>query len=216
MAGLPYTLIDLFVEKLKTVTAEQVQEVARKNTWSTTDSPLPTSILSRCRASPLRVLRREHAMRSNLARLAAFTLLAVVAQIGARDPADPALGNAARRARLLRREPRPADARRERRHSGRLRFRHAREVRRCQHDGEHAAARRRRHGRERDRAQARGCRARSFRAASTWIAQGRACARSRARTNGDRRSTSSRGFLRSRNFRADVLEREKVRVDGRD
>jgi zinc protease len=30
MADLPYTLIDLFVEKLKTVTGEQVQEVARK------------------------------------------------------------------------------------------------------------------------------------------------------------------------------------------
>ncbi len=30
MADLPYTLIDRFVEKLKTVTGEQVQEVARK------------------------------------------------------------------------------------------------------------------------------------------------------------------------------------------
>jgi zinc protease len=30
MADLPYTLIDLSVEKLKAVTGEQVQEVARK------------------------------------------------------------------------------------------------------------------------------------------------------------------------------------------
>ena len=210
MADLPYRSSTLRREA-EASPREQVMDVAQKYLVDDS-SPSRISIRSRFPASPLRASggstpcavisppRRAPVARGRCAGRA-------------RAAADPALGDAARRAGVLRGEPRSADARRERRLSGGIGF--------DTRDKSGRASMTRtccgwapRHGRRRDRAQARRCRARSFRRRFDTDRAGVGLRTLSSAQERDRRSISS-AFLHSRISRGRARARKSAR-DRRD
>jgi hypothetical protein len=107
LSGIPHGTIDLQLAKLRAVTPEQVREVARKyfQDDALTIATLDPQPMSGRRPAP-RPEGLRHARRGGDA--------------GAFDSPDPALADRGRGARLLRREPRSADAGYQRRVSGRV------------------------------------------------------------------------------------------------
>ncbi len=140
IAGYPHSAMDRMIDKLREVTPAQVQEVAKKYL---VDDSLTIAVLDPQPLDGAKPRRRpECAMRNKLNRWWCALILWLYRRTGVGAVADPALADEAGRARVLRRGAQPADVRCERRFSGGLGVRHAREIGRRRHDAGNAEARR--------------------------------------------------------------------------